>query len=100
MRPRLEDASAEEVRAFLAREQGSVLAEQVRKEWLKVLGKKRQWELFRAEHPLLVNDDNEIACYALQARWEQKDNRRWPKSARSGTRRASCPKAACRWPRR
>ena len=73
LRPRLEDATADEVRAFLARQQGTVLAEQVRKEWLKVLGKTRQWDLFRAEHPLLVNDDNETACYALQARWEQKD---------------------------
>jgi soluble lytic murein transglycosylase len=73
MRPRLEDATAERVRAFLARQQGSFLAEQMRKEWLKALGKKQQWELFRAEHPLLVGDDNDISCYALQARWQQKD---------------------------
>ncbi len=73
LRPRLEDATAEEVRAFLGRQQGSVLAEQLRKEWLKVLGKKQQWDLFRTEHPLLVSDDNEIACYALQARWQQRD---------------------------
>jgi len=73
LRPRLEDASAEEMRAFLAREQGSVLAEQMRKEWLKVLGKTQQWDLFRAEHPLLVGDDNDIVCYALQARWQLKD---------------------------
>lgn len=73
LRPRLEDAPAEDVRAFLARQQGSVLAEQVRRDWLKVLGKTQQWELFRAEHPLLVNDDNDTACYALQARWAQND---------------------------
>lgn len=73
LRPRLEDADAAEVRAFLAREQGSVLAEQVRRDWLRVLGKKQQWALFRAEHPLLVNDDDDTACYALQARWVQKD---------------------------
>jgi soluble lytic murein transglycosylase len=73
LHPRLEDASAEPVRAFLAREQGSLLAEQMRKEWLKALGKRQQWDLFRAEHPLLVGEDNEIACYALQARWQQRD---------------------------
>jgi soluble lytic murein transglycosylase len=73
LRLRLEDASAEEVRAFVTREQGNVLAEQMRKEWLKALGKKQRWELFRAEHPLLVEDDNEIGCYALQARWQQRD---------------------------
>lgn len=73
LRPRLDDATTEEVRAFLERERGSVLAEQVRRDWLKVLGKKQQWEQFRAEYPLLVNDDNETTCYALQARWMQKD---------------------------
>ena len=73
LRPRLEDAKPEEVRAFLAREQGTVLAEQVRKEWLKVLGKAQQWDLFRSEYPLLVSGDRDITCYALQARWEQKD---------------------------
>lgn len=71
--PRLQEATAEEVRGFLARQQGGVLAEQVRREWLKALGKKQQWDLFRAEHPLLVSDDNEITCYALQARWRQGD---------------------------
>ncbi|TAK67603.1 MAG: lytic transglycosylase [Betaproteobacteria bacterium] len=73
LRARLEDASADEVRAFLAREQASFLAEQLRKEWLKVLGKKQQWDLFRAEHPLLIGEDNDVACYALQARWQQRD---------------------------
>ena len=73
LRPRLADTSAEQVRAFLAREPGSFLAEQMRKEWLKTLGKKKQWDLFRAEHPLLAGDDSEIACYALQARWQQRD---------------------------
>jgi len=73
LRPRLEDAPAEQVRAFLSNQKGSLLAEQVRKDWLKALGKKQQWETFRAELPLLVSDDNEIICYALQARWQQKD---------------------------
>jgi len=73
LRPRLDEATAEEVRAFLAREQGSVLAEQMRREWLKALGKKQQWDLFRAEHPLLAGDDREVSCYALQARWQQGD---------------------------
>ncbi len=73
LRPRLEDADAGALRAFLARQQGSVLAEQLRRDWLKVLGKKQQWNLFRAEHPLLINDDDDTACYALQARWAQGD---------------------------
>lgn len=73
LRARLEDATAEEVRAFLARQQGTFLAEQVRQEWLKLLGKKQQWDVFRTEFPLLVGDDNEVTCYALQARWQLRD---------------------------
>ncbi len=73
LRRRLDEAPAEQVRDFLARQEGSLVAEQMRKEWLKVLGKRQQWDLFRSESPLLVSDDNEIACYALQARWQQND---------------------------
>jgi soluble lytic murein transglycosylase len=73
LRARLEDAGAEEMRDFLARQRGSFLAEQLRREWLKALGRRQQWDLFRAEHPLLVDDDSEISCYALQARWQQRD---------------------------
>ncbi len=73
LRQRLEDVPAEEVRAFLSNQKGSLLAEQVRRDWLKALGRKQQWEMFRAELPLLVSDDNEIICYALQARWQQQD---------------------------
>jgi len=73
LRQRLEDVPAEEVRAFLSNQKGSLLAELVRRDWLKALGRKQQWEMFRAELPLLVSDDNEIICYALQARWQQQD---------------------------
>ncbi len=70
---RLDEVPSEKVRAFLARQQGSVVAEQLRREWLKTLGKKQRWDLFQLEYPLLVGDDNEVACYALQARWQHQD---------------------------
>lgn len=73
LRQRLEDASPDEVLAFLAREKGTVLAEEVRKDWLKVLGKQQRWDLFRAQLPLLVHEDKDIVCYALEARWVQND---------------------------
>ena len=71
LRLRLDEADPGELRAFLARNAGTVLAEQLRREWLRVLGKNGQWELFRQEHPALVNDDPDVACYALQERWLQ-----------------------------
>jgi soluble lytic murein transglycosylase len=51
-----------------------VLAEQLRRDWLRLLGKKGQWELFRQEHPALVKDDPDVACYALQARWRRQED--------------------------
>ena len=65
---RLERAPAEDVRAFLAANRDGPLAERLRNEWLKTLGRRGEWELFNAELPLLANDDIEITCYALQAR--------------------------------
>ncbi|MCX7139725.1 MAG: transglycosylase SLT domain-containing protein [Proteobacteria bacterium] len=73
LRARLEDSSPEQVRDFLSRHQGSYVAELVRKEWLKVLGKRQQWDLFRTEFPSLVGDDNDVTCYALQTRWQLRD---------------------------
>lgn len=65
---RLERASPEEARAFLAANRDSPLSERLRIEWLKALGKRGDWEPFEQELPLLVGDDIEITCYALQAR--------------------------------
>ncbi len=70
---RVEQASPEELRAFLARNEGTFLAEQLRREWLRVLGKNGQWELFRQELPNLARADAEVAGYALQERWLRQD---------------------------
>jgi len=65
---RLEQASPEDVRAFLAANRDSPLSERLRNEWLKLLGKREQWDPFNAELPLLASDDIEITCYALRSR--------------------------------
>ena len=73
LRLRLEEAGPGEVRAFLAKHSGTVLAEQLRRDWLRVLGRTGQWGLFREEQPALVKDDPDVACYALQERWRRQD---------------------------
>jgi soluble lytic murein transglycosylase len=50
-----------------------VLAEQLRTDWLKVLGRSGRWELFQAEYPALSGDDPEVACYMMLARWKRED---------------------------
>ena len=64
---RLEEAAPEEVRAFLAAHRESPLSDQLRNEWLKLLGQRGQWDLFNVELAPLVGDDLEVTCYALQA---------------------------------
>lgn len=64
----LKDADPGDIRAFLAAYPDSPLSEYLRRDWLKLLGKNQQWDLFDAELPQLVSDDIEITCYSLQSR--------------------------------
>ncbi|MET0680803.1 MAG: transglycosylase SLT domain-containing protein, partial [Burkholderiales bacterium] len=73
LRLRLEQAAPGEVSDFLGRHVGTLVAEQLRREWLIVLGKRQQWELFDVAFPNLVGDDAEANCYSLQSRWRRGD---------------------------
>ena len=66
-------ADPAEVRAFLKRYPDGPLAETLRREWLKSLAAQGAWDVFRAEHPNLVSDDAEIACFSLQERLTRGD---------------------------
>jgi soluble lytic murein transglycosylase len=70
---RLENAPPEAVNDFLTRNSGTLLAENLRRDWLKLLGKRGQWDAFQAEFPQLVNEDADTSCYSLAARWRQQD---------------------------
>ncbi len=63
----LEQAAPEAVEQVLARHAGSYAADRLRAEWLKVLAKRRDWERFGAQRPLLVRDDTELRCMSAQA---------------------------------
>ncbi len=69
LKPRLKDASNEEVLDFLKRWEGSAIADRLRNDWLLELGRKRDWFNFDRELPLFVkNDDYQVKCYALLSR--------------------------------
>ncbi|MCX7960927.1 MAG: lytic transglycosylase domain-containing protein [Burkholderiales bacterium] len=70
---RLSDAQPEDVGAFLARHAGSYLADRLRGEWLKELGRRGDWPRFERELGPLVQDDLEIRCYAWRARLARGD---------------------------
>ena len=64
LRLKLEDGDASGVTDYLGRHSGAYLAEKLRGDWLRHLGKKADWESFRRELPGLVLPDAEINCYA------------------------------------
>lgn len=68
MRERLERASPAEVQDFLKRYAGTYQEDRLRNDWLELLGERRDWSAFLAEHKLYrMNDDREVACYAVLA---------------------------------
>ncbi len=57
------------VRAFIARNPGSVVADLARRDWLLALGKRGEWATFEAEMPkFALNDDAQVTCFQLVAR--------------------------------
>ncbi len=65
---RLDVAQPGEISDFLIRYDGALVAENLRREWLKQLGRRGDWTLFETAFPNLVNEDAETTCYAIQMR--------------------------------
>jgi soluble lytic murein transglycosylase len=66
LKSRLGDASAAEVQEFLTRYAGTYQEDRLRNDWLLLLGQRRDWAGFAAEHPQYrMGDDREVRCYAL-----------------------------------
>lgn len=75
LKARLRTASAEEIRAYLAKYEGHAIADRLRNDWLLELGLRRDWDAFDREYPqFALNDDTQVKCYALlsKAAKEQK----------------------------
>ncbi len=62
-----------EIRAFFENYPDSPLAEQLRREWVKILGKKKLWNSFAPEAAKVVTDDSELTCLQWQYRLTQHD---------------------------
>ena len=60
-------ANDDRVTDFLSTYPGTWLAERVRADWLKQLGRREMWPAYRAEFPRLVRPDVTHQCYARRA---------------------------------
>ena len=67
LRLAMPQATPPEVRGFLTRYSGTVLEERARADWLRILGERGDWPVFREEHARYDGDATDIRCYALQA---------------------------------
>ena len=69
LKPRLRDATVEEIREVLRRHEGTAVAEQLRGEWLLDLGRRRDFATFEREAgPLAQSGSLQVRCYALLGR--------------------------------
>lgn len=67
----IDEAAPEAVRGFIDRHPGSPLADRLRVDWLKSLGKRGQWSLFAIDFLPQPSDDVELTCYGIQYRWQR-----------------------------
>lgn len=68
LRLRLDDDNTDGTATFLARQEGTYLAEKLRAERLKVQARRGEWEAVAREYPLLLQPDQEASCHALRGR--------------------------------
>jgi soluble lytic murein transglycosylase len=63
---RLGEATPDEVEAFYSRWAGSYVEDRLRNDWLRELGKRRDWTNLARDYPRFrMNDDREVSCWWL-----------------------------------
>ncbi|OYY17646.1 MAG: lytic transglycosylase [Burkholderiales bacterium 35-55-47] len=66
LKARLDEASTQEVRAFLNRYPATYQEDRLRNDWLLLLGQRRDWTTLSDEHQhYRMRDDRELRCYFL-----------------------------------
>ncbi len=65
-RQRLDELQPAEVRDAIAFLADGPLADRLRNDWLKTLGRRGLWDAFQTDHVGIRNEDVEVTCYALQ----------------------------------
>ena len=94
---RLDSAGVDDVRAFVAKWPDSPLVDRLRVEALKTFAKRGDWNAFGALYPPAGTGDVELACYAIQFRWQRDGARHSRRRSRCGwpARRPPTPASRC-----
>lgn len=68
----MDDASPEAIRTYLDRYPNTPLADRLRADWLKYLGRRSIWPRFAADYAPPPNaDDVELACFTALFKWQR-----------------------------
>ena len=73
LRSRLPDAPGSDIQGMLTQQGDTLAGQRLRADWLKQLGKAKDWETFEREYRGFALEDPELTCYALQARVARDD---------------------------
>ncbi|MEO7405135.1 MAG: hypothetical protein ABIU95_15845, partial [Burkholderiales bacterium] len=65
--------SDEPIRRYLARYPKTLLAERLRADWIRGLGRRGDWALIASEARELEPRADDVQCWSLRARWERGD---------------------------
>ena len=69
----MEKGDPSTIRDFLQRNDGSYVAEKLRADWVRWLGKRAGWSEVDAEFPRLLAPEPDVTCYSQQARLARDD---------------------------
>ncbi|MDR2839481.1 MAG: lytic transglycosylase domain-containing protein [Azonexus sp.] len=73
LRMKMEDGNSEALRDFLARNEGTSVAERLRADWIRSLAKRSAWGEVEREYARLLAPEPEITCFNQQARLARGD---------------------------
>jgi soluble lytic murein transglycosylase len=93
---RLDDASNAEVREFLEAHRDTYVAELLRGDWLKVLGRRGDWPEFEREAARYPREDADVRCFAWLARAQLGDETVYAEARSAWLEPAELPEGCAR----
>ena len=69
----MDQGDSASLRSFLERNDKSYVAEKLRADWIRWLGKRSTWNEIDIEYPKLLSPEPDLTCYAQQARLARDD---------------------------
>src|SRR3954469_14183342 len=93
---RLDDATNAEARAFFDAHPRTYVAELLRGDWLKVLGRRGDWPEFERELALYPREDADVRCYAWVMRAQRGDETAYDEARSAGLEPGELPEGCGR----